>query len=61
MAKKKSYDWRETSYNNRGDSDGLKHRRLKEESRWKFNPNQDYTSEDNDQDEDFFEEEEYRQ
>ena len=59
MAKKKSYEWRDTSYS-RGDSDGLKQRRLKEESRWKFNPNQDYNSENDDnEDEDFFDEEEY--
>jgi len=60
MAKKKSYEWRDSSYNSRGDSDGLRQRRLKEESRWKFNPNQDYNSENDDnEDEDFFDEEEY--
>ena len=57
MAKKKSYEWRDTSYS-RGDSDGLKQRRLKEESRWKFNPNQDYTSGNDDEDEDLFDDEE---
>ena len=55
MAKSKGYESRE--YYNR-DSDGLKHRRLKEENRWKFNPNQDYTlDDDNDEDEEFYEEE----
>ena len=53
MAKSKNYDSRD--YYNRG-SDGLKQRRLKEEGRWKFNPNEDYTSESYDEDEDFFEE-----
>jgi hypothetical protein len=44
MAKSR-YDSRE--YYNR-ESDGLKQRRLKEESRWKFNPNQEYVETDED-------------
>ena len=47
MAKSR-YDSRE--FYNR-ESDGLKQRRLKEESRWKFNPNQDYAQTDEDDDE----------
>ena len=47
MSKKKSYEWRDNSY--RGESDGLKQRRLKEENRWRFNPNQDYKSDDEDE------------
>ena len=43
MAKSKNYDSRE--YYNR-ESEGLRQRRLKEESRWKFNPNQEYDGED---------------
>lgn len=43
MAKKKHYEYRETKQNR--DSDGLRQRRLKEEARWKFNPNADYSSE----------------
>ena len=49
MSKKKSYEWRDNSYRG-GDSDGLKQRRLKEENRWRFNPNQDYKSDDEDED-----------
>jgi hypothetical protein len=37
---------REKQYNR--NSEGLKQRRLKDESRWKFNPNADYSSEDDD-------------
>jgi hypothetical protein len=54
MAKSR-YDSRD--YYNR-ESDGLKQRRLKEESRWKFNPNQDYSSnEDDDSDDEDFDDE----
>ena len=54
MAKKKHYEYRESKHSNR-DSDGLKQRRLKEESRWKFNPNQEYVSDDLfDKEEDWF-------
>lgn len=57
MSKKKNYEYRDNSY--RGESDGLKQRRLKEENRWKFNPNKDYSEYNND-DEDIYEEEEDR-
>jgi hypothetical protein len=56
MAKSKNYDSRD--YYNR-ESEGLKQRRLKAEGRWKFNPNQDYKTEDDDEDDEFYEEEEY--
>ena len=55
MSKKKNYEYHDNSY--RGESDGLKQRRLKEENRWKFNPNKDYSEYDND-DEDIYDEEE---
>jgi len=54
MAKSR-YDSRD--YYNR-ESEGLKQRRLKEESRWKFNPNQNYSSnEDDDSDDEDFDDE----
>lgn len=58
MAKSR-YDSRE--YYNR-ESDGLKQRRLKEESRWRFNPKQDYSSDEEDESgiEDFDDEYEQR-
>jgi len=40
MAKKKNYEFREKDYSR--NSEGLKQRRLKNESRWKYNPNSDY-------------------
>jgi len=46
MVKKKQNEFREKQYNQ--NSEGLKQRRLKDESRWKFNPNADYSSEDDD-------------
>ena len=46
MVKKKQNEFREKQYNR--NSEGLKQRRLKDESRWKFNPNADYSSEDDD-------------
>lgn len=45
MAKSKNFDSRE--YYNR-ESEGLRQRRLKEESRWRFNPNANYSSEEDD-------------
>ena len=45
MSAKKKYEYREKKNFNR-ESEGLKQRRLKHESRWKFNPNADYTSQD---------------
>lgn len=56
MSAKKKYEYREKRNFNR-ESDGLKQRRLKEESRWKYNPNQAYESDGNlldDEDEDWF-------
>lgn len=50
MAKKKHYEYHEKKSYDR-DSDGLRQRSLKSESRWKFNPNQEYESDE------FFEEE----
>lgn len=47
MSKKKNYEYRDNSY--RGESEGLKQRRLKDENRWKFNPNKDYSEYDNDE------------
>jgi hypothetical protein len=44
MVKKKQNEFREKQYNR--NSEGLKQRRLKDESRWKFNPNDSYESDD---------------
>ena len=38
MSSKKKYEYRENKNYNR-DTEGLKQRRLKDESRWRFNPN----------------------
>ena len=43
MAKKKNYEFREKDYSR--NTEGLKQRRLKNESRWKFNPNAEYEDE----------------
>ena len=51
MSKKKSYDSQSREREYGRNKDGLKQRRLKEENRWKFNPNQSY--------DEFFEKEEY--
>ena len=55
MAKKKNYEFRESKQYNRN-SEGLKQRRLKDESRWKFNPNEEYTESDayDDEEENWF-------
>jgi len=53
MSAKKKYEYREKKNFNR-ESDGLKQRRLKDESRWKFNPNQEYASDDILEEEDWF-------
>ena len=45
MAKKKSYEFRESKQYNRN-SDGLKQRRLKNEARWKYSPNSEYGTDD---------------
>ena len=46
MSSKKKNEFREKDYSR--NSEGLKQRRLKDESKWKFNPNADYSSEDDD-------------
>jgi hypothetical protein len=47
MATKKKHDeFREKQYSR--NSEGLKQRRLKNDSRWKFNPNASYESEEDD-------------
>jgi len=52
--KKKQDEFREKQYSRT--SEGLKQRRLKNESRWKFNPNESYESDDDvlDDEEDWF-------
>ena len=58
MAAKKKNEFREKDYSR--NSEGLKQRRLKDESRWKFNPNESYESEDDlIEDEEFYEDSEY--
>jgi hypothetical protein len=54
MVKKKQNEFREKQYNR--NTEGLKQRRLKNESRWKFNPNASYESEEDDilDDEEFY-------
>lgn len=44
MSSKKKNEFREKDYSR--NSEGLKQRRLKDESRWKFNPNESYESDD---------------
>ena len=58
MSAKKKYEYREKKNFNR-ESEGLKQRRLKEESRWKFNPNQEYASDDILDEEDWFSDPEF--
>lgn len=59
MSSKKKNEFRDKDYSR--NSEGLKQRRLKNESRWKFNPNADYTSQDDDilDEEDWLEDSEY--
>ena len=52
MSSKKKNEFREKDYSR--NSEGLKQRRLKEESRWKFNPNTTYESDDFMEEEDWF-------
>lgn len=54
MSAKKKYEYRESKNYNRN-SEGLKQRRLKDESRWKFNPSQGYPSDDILDEDDWFE------
>lgn len=56
MAKKKHYEFQESNKQFR-ESDGLKTRKLKTEGRWKFNPNQSYSSV---EEEDDIEDDEYQ-
>jgi hypothetical protein len=53
MSAKKKYEYRESKNYNRN-SEGLKQRRLKDESRWKYNPNSDYVPDDIIEEEDWF-------
>jgi len=53
MSAKKKYEYREKKNFNR-ESDGLKQRRLKDESRWRYNPNQKHTQDDVLEEEDWF-------
>ena len=58
MSAKKKYEYREKKNFNR-DTEGLKRRRLKDENRWKFNPNESFESEDElyDDEEEFYDDE----
>lgn len=60
MSSKKKNEFREKDYSR--NSDGLKQRRLKNESRWRFNPNEKYESEDDMLDDmTIFEDDEYEE
>lgn len=48
MAKKKHYEFQENKQFR--ENDGLKQRKLKTEGRWKFNPNQSYSLEEEEDD-----------
>jgi len=52
MSSKKKNEFREKDYSR--NSEGLKQRRLKNESRWRFNPNETYSSDDILEEEDWF-------
>lgn len=52
MSSKKKNEFRERDYGR--NSEGLKQRRLKEESRWKFNPNTKYETDEFLEEEDWF-------
>lgn len=56
MAKKKNYEFRESNKQFR-EHEGLKQRRLKDEARWKFNPNQSYQEDEDLLEEDLWDEE----
>ena len=58
MSTKKKNEFREKDYSR--NSEGLKQRRLKNESRWRFNPNETYETEDDVLDEeDWFQDPEF--
>jgi len=54
MSAKKKHEFRERDYSR--NSEGLKQRRLKDEARWKFNPNEEINLNDDvyDDEEDWF-------
>jgi hypothetical protein len=52
MSSKKKNEFREKDYSR--NSEGLKQRRLKNESRWKFNPNETFETDDLMEEEDWF-------
>ena len=53
MSSKKKYEYRENkNYNH--DSEGLKQRRLKDDSRWRFNPNKKQDDAEMEDEEDLF-------
>ena len=54
MAAKKKHEFRERDYSR--NSEGLKQRRLKDEARWKFNPNEEINLDDDiyDDEEDWY-------
>ena len=58
MPAKKKYEYREKKNFNR-DSEGLKRRRLKDENRWKYNPNESYVLDNDlyDDEDDFYDDE----
>jgi hypothetical protein len=60
MSSKKKNEFREKDYSR--NSEGLKQRRLKDENRWKFNPNEEYVSDDDldDLEEDDYDSDSYR-
>jgi hypothetical protein len=55
MSSKKKYEYRENKNYNR-DTEGLKQRRLKDESRWRFNPNKVQDDAEIEDEEDLFDE-----
>lgn len=62
MSSKKKYEFRSREKEFGRNSEGLRQRRLKDESRWKFNPNESYESEDDlEDDEEYGDWEQYRQ
>jgi hypothetical protein len=53
MSSKKKYEYRENKNYDR-DSEGLKQRRLKDDSRWRFNPNETQDDVEMEDEEDLF-------
>ena len=53
MSSKKKYEYRENKNYNR-DTEGLKQRRLKDDSRWRFNPNETQDDVEMEDEEDLF-------